>query len=150
MANRTSLRLRLRRLYRRIRWFSKIWSAHQRVVIPRHGGVQGILVILLASEPGNPNEPTHRQRLLGLGASSVDALLAHAVQSYEGAARLLTCKGGDPLPWPAMVLARTALEASLKIDYLLEVSLGPDERLARFTALALEDLNEHKMRHPPV
>lgn len=149
MTNRTGwpLRLRNRSIYRRIRFFSKIWIAHQRKVIPKHSGSNGILALLLVSESGIPKEPNPRLSLVALGASSVDALLAHAIQSFEGATRLLTFQGGNPLPWSAMVLARTALEASLKIDYLLEIPFDRDEKLARFAALAFEDLNEHKLRH---
>lgn len=88
-----------------------------------------------------------RQRLLVMGAQVVDTLSAHAMQSYEGAARLLTFQGGQPLPWPSMVLARTSLEASLRLIYVLDPYLNEEELLARIGAISLDDLNEHRKRH---
>ena len=55
---------------------------------------------------------------------------------------MLTFSGGQPLPWSAMVLARTAFEGSIRVINLLEPLIDDDLRLARFAANILEDLNE--------
>jgi hypothetical protein len=46
-----------------------------------------------------------------------------------------------------MVLARTSLEASLRLIYLLDPKLSKEELTARIGAISLDDLNEHRKRH---
>lgn len=69
-------------------------------------------------------------------------LIAHACQSYDGAARLLTFRGGPPLPWSAMVLARTVFESAMRVIYMLEPLIEDELRLARFAAHIIENINE--------
>lgn len=82
-----------------------------------------------------------------MGMRTVDATMAHAVSSYEGSVRLLTFQGGDPLPWSAMVLARTAFEASLRVLWILEDGISEDVILARIGATIFEGLEEHRKMH---
>lgn len=148
-ANRTGLGLRFRnrKLARRVRLASKIWSSHLRRVAPLHYARSGRFAKLAGPIPHPGEELSARQHLLAMGAQVADTLSAHAMQSYEGAARLLTFQGGEPLPWPSMVLARTSLEASLRLMYLLDAYIPEEELLARVGAISLDDLNEHRKWH---
>lgn len=98
--------------------------------------------------PYNPgDEPTKRQETLVKGAQILDAAMAHAVSAYAGSARLLTFQGGAPLPWSAMVLARTAFEASLRVLWVLEPGVSDDVLLSRIAATAFEELEERRKQH---
>jgi hypothetical protein len=96
-------------------------------------------------KPGE--EPTKRQETVVRGARILDSTMAHAVSAYEGSVRLLTFQGGEPLPWSAMVLARTAFEATLRVLWILEPGVSDDEILSRIGASIFEGLEEHRKQH---
>lgn len=68
----------------------------------------------------------------------------HAVMSYEGSVRLLTFKGGQPLPWSSMVLARTGFEATLRALWILDPIISDDLLIARIAATIFEELDENR------
>lgn len=123
-----------------------MWDAHLRTIAPKKYQSAGQAARLMgAYTPGDA--PTKRQELVVMGMRTVDATMAHAVSSYEGSVRLLTFQGGDPLPWSAMVLARTAFEASLRVLWILELGASEDLILSRIGATILEGLEEHRKMH---
>ena len=148
MRNLTGYRLRLRnrRLYHRVRAVSWWWNAHLRGIAMKNFTTRGRFARLCG--PIDPKtEPTERQEILVRGARTADATMTHAVMSYEGAVRLISFRGGDPLPWSAMVLARTAFEASLRIIWLLDPTIDDGVLLSRIGATTFENLDELRKEH---
>lgn len=125
------------RLYRRARFACRLWAIHLRRFVTgssSSGGRCGALIGNL----DEGTEPDDRQKLLLVGARQIDSTMAHLVQAYEAASRLLTFAGGDPLPWSSMVLARTAFEGSLRVLWLLAPEIEDEIRYARFAASVIE------------
>jgi hypothetical protein len=147
MANATGYRLRRRnrKLYRRVRSASKWWNEHLVVISPRHrdSGRLGTLMGPLQSGVA----PTNHQILLAQGEKILGATMAHAVSAYIGTARLLTFRGGQPLPWSSMVLARTAFEATLRVIWILDPTISDELLIARIGATILEELEEVRKMH---
>ena len=148
MGNGTGYRLRLtnRRLRIRVNRMARMWGAHVHRLAPKAYPSRGRYARLVGeTEIGVP--PTARQRILGEGARISDTAITHAVLSYEGSVRLLTFKGGQPLPWPSMVLARTTFEATLRVLWLLDPTISEDLLLARIAATLFEELDEDRKLH---
>lgn len=140
------LRLRNRKLYHRIRSVSRWWNAHL-LTIARKSYLEKGRFAKICGPLVEGTKPTTKQELVGQAAKDLDAMMAHAVMSYEGSARLLTFRGGEPLPWSAMVLARTAFEASLRILWILDPGEPDEVLLARAAANIFEDLEEARKRN---
>lgn len=123
-----------------------MWGAHVRQIAPKAYPVNGRFAKLFGeADPGNGLNP--RQKILVGGARIVDAVMTHAVMSYEGSVRLLTFKGGSPLPWSSMVLARTAFEATLRVLWILDPMASNNLLLARIAATEFEELYESRKLH---
>ncbi len=141
----TGYRLRMsnRRLRIRVRRAIRMWAAHVRQIAPKAYLTKGRFAKLLGEyEPGTT--PNDRQNILSEGARIVDAGMNHAVMSYEGSVRLLTFKGGQPLPWSSMVLARTGFEATLRVLWILDPMISDDLLVARIAATIFEELDENR------
>src|ERR1039458_6396814 len=148
MANQTPYRLRItnRRLRILVKRMVRMWGAHLRQLAPKAMLTRGRFSRLIGEyTPGSAPNP--RQEILIEGAYIVDAAMAHALLSTEVSVRLLTSKGGQPLPWSSMVLARTALEATLRVLWLLDPIISEDLLLARIAASAFEELEESRKLH---
>lgn len=148
MRNLTGYRLRLRnrRLYHRVRSVSWWWNAHLRGIAVKSFMTRGRFA-RLCGPIDSKTGPTERQEILARGARTAEATMTHAVMSYEGAVRLISFRGGDPLPWSAMVLARTAFEASLRIIWLLDPTIDDGVLLSRIGATTFENLEEQRKQH---
>lgn len=128
-------------LARRVRVVSRRWDRATKRMPYRTPPPNGQLARALGAFDIH-TEPSSRQMLLLLGTEDATARIAHIVQAFEGAARLLSFRAGDPLPWSSMVLARTAFEGSLRLLSVLEPVLADELRLARIAASALESIRE--------
>ena len=139
--NETAIRVRLqtRQLSLNVRLAMRLWNAHMRTYALKAYPESGDFARRFG-HVSSESEPTGEQKLLSMGASNLDATMAHLLQAYQGGARLLTGSGGLPLPWSAMVLARTALEGSLRVMNVLERPISDDLRLARIAAQQFESL----------
>jgi len=114
-----------------------------RQIAPKAYLTKGRFAKLLGGyEPGAT--PNDRQDILSEGVRIVDAGMNHAVMSYEGSVRLLTFKGGQPLPWSSMVLARTGFEATLRVLWILDPTISDDLLVARIAATIFEELDENR------
>jgi len=143
------LRLRNRKLNHRVRAASWWWNAHLVSQAKGRWGRRGRLYALLGT-PEEGVELTAQQELVVRAVRDCEATMTHAIMAYEGSVRLLSFRGGDPLPWSAMVLARTAFEASLRLLWVLEPGLSEDELFARVGANIFESLEETVRGHEKV
>jgi hypothetical protein len=120
-----------------------MWGALVPHIAPKTYPVNGQFAKLLGEHyPGNGLNP--RQEILVGGARIVDAVITHAVMSYEGSVRLLTFKGGQPLPCSSMVPAGTAFEATLRVLWILDPMASKNLLLARIAATQFEELYESR------
>jgi hypothetical protein len=141
--NATSLKVRLH-CWQLNRWAAlavRVWGAHVKALAAQAYPSRG-QAARLAGPVGPGAEPDSRQKLLSLGVQQLDSTMAHVAQAYQGSARLLTFAGGQPLPWSAMVLARTAFEGALRILDILDPTISDDLRLARIAASGLTEVAE--------
>ncbi len=129
-------RVRNHRLHRKTRRAVRSYRNHLQALGTRAYPTKGQFAERLALTPGV--QPNGRQNLLFIGANHLDICMTHVDQAYEGAARLLSYAAGPPLPWSAMVLARTAFEGSLRILDILAPLITPELQLARMAAQTLE------------
>ena len=135
------VRLQAGQLSRNVRFGIRLWNAHMRTYALKAYPEKGDFARRFG-HLSPESKPTGEQKLLSMGASHLDATMAHLLQAYQGCARLLTGSGGLPLPWSAMVLARTALEGSLCVMNVLERPISDELRLARMAARQFESIAE--------